>query len=68
MVALIQGFNPEWQFVGKKTSVYRQIGNAFPPPVAFRVGNSIQAALAGSGRRRRTDPLFELEALTGAHA
>jgi DNA (cytosine-5)-methyltransferase 1 len=28
MVARIQGFAPEWQFEGRKTSVYRQIGNA----------------------------------------
>ncbi|MDR0592099.1 MAG: DNA (cytosine-5-)-methyltransferase [Bifidobacteriaceae bacterium] len=68
MVALIQGFSSEWRFAGRKTSVYRQIGNAFPPPVAFHVGNSIQAALAGTGRRRPVDPLFELEALAGAHA
>jgi len=36
MAARIQGFPDSWQFAGKKTAVYRQIGNAFPPPVAFR--------------------------------
>jgi DNA (cytosine-5)-methyltransferase 1 len=51
MVALIQGFSPNWRFAGKKTSVYRQIGNAFPPPVAFQVGKAIQEALAGRGKR-----------------
>lgn len=45
MVALIQGFDPQWQFSGRKTSVYRQIGNAFPPPVAQAVGSSIAKAL-----------------------
>jgi hypothetical protein len=40
MAARIQGFPDEWQFSGKKTSAYRQIGNAFPPPVAFSVGRS----------------------------
>src|SRR5690606_1798072 len=35
MVARIQGFPDEWVFQGKKTSQYRQIGNAFPPPVAM---------------------------------
>jgi len=37
MVARIQGFPDEWIFSGGKTTVYRQIGNAFPPPVAYKV-------------------------------
>lgn len=45
MVARIQGFPSDWQFSGKKTSVYRQIGNAFPPPVAAAIGTSIATAL-----------------------
>jgi DNA (cytosine-5)-methyltransferase 1 len=48
MVALIQGFDPEWKFSGLKTSTYRQIGNAFPPPVAQGVGNSIRLALGAA--------------------
>jgi DNA (cytosine-5)-methyltransferase 1 len=47
MVALVQGFDPAWQFAGRKTSVYRQIGNAFPPPVARSIGTSIVRALDG---------------------
>lgn len=38
MAALLQGFPPEWKFTGKKTHAYRQVGNAFPPPVAEAVG------------------------------
>ena len=45
MAAAIQGFPPDWQFAGRKTAGYRQIGNAFPPPVARAVGNSIRAAI-----------------------
>lgn len=45
MAALVQGFPNEWEFVGKKTSAYRQVGNAFPPPVAKVIGNSIMKAL-----------------------
>lgn len=45
MAAIIQGFPKTWQFSGKKTSVYRQIGNAFPPPVAEAVGSAIHKAL-----------------------
>ncbi|MFD7536392.1 DNA cytosine methyltransferase [Streptomyces sp. NPDC059819] len=43
--ALIQGFSPEWDFQGKKTARYRQVGNAFPPPVAEAVGRAIAAVL-----------------------
>lgn len=55
MVARIQGFPDSWEFVGKKTSVYRQIGNAFPPPVAEAVGRSIAQALEvhSSGAKRQ---------------
>lgn len=38
MAARIQGFPDDWDFVGKKTQAYRQVGNAFPPPVALAVG------------------------------
>ena len=41
MAALVQGFPDGWRFSGKKTPVYRQIGNAFPPPVARAIGISI---------------------------
>ena len=45
MAALIQGFPKDWQFVGKKTPAYRQVGNAFPPPVAEAIGLSIKKAI-----------------------
>ena len=47
MVARIQSFPDEWQFSGKKTASYRQVGNAFPPLVAKAVGTSLSAALQG---------------------
>ncbi|MGN8132573.1 DNA cytosine methyltransferase [Paenarthrobacter sp. 22069] len=53
MVARVQGFPPEWQFAGRKTSVYRQIGNAFPPPVACAIGTSIAHALGVRSRPAR---------------
>ena len=46
MTARIQGFPDSWQFSGKKTAAYRQIGNAFPPPVAAAVARQIFAALS----------------------
>jgi DNA (cytosine-5)-methyltransferase 1 len=45
MVARLQGFPDDWQFTGRKTAAYRQVGNAFPPPVARAVGEKLVAAL-----------------------
>ena len=45
MVAKLQGFPKHWEFVGSKTHAYRQVGNAFPPPVAQAVGQKIFEAL-----------------------
>jgi len=45
MAAAIQGFPSDWKIQGRKTAAYRQVGNAFPPPVAQAVGTSIQSAL-----------------------
>lgn len=47
MVARIQSFPDTWQFVGKKTIAYRQVGNAFPPLVARAVGVAILSAFRG---------------------
>jgi DNA (cytosine-5)-methyltransferase 1 len=55
MTARIQGFPDDWQFAGGKTAAYRQIGNAFPPPVAQAVGMKIREAILGTlsaGKRK----------------
>jgi DNA (cytosine-5)-methyltransferase 1 len=55
MAAAVQGFPQDWRFSGRKTAAYRQIGNAFPPPVARAAGIKIRLAIqaardsAGSG-------------------
>ncbi|AWK09569.1 DNA (cytosine-5-)-methyltransferase [Streptomyces spongiicola] len=57
-----------WDFQGRKTSVYRQIGNAFPPPVAKALGESIRNALQQVGEPRTLleatdgvlDPVYKL--------
>lgn len=55
MVARIQGWSGpayEWDFgppKGRKTATYRQIGNAFPPPVARALGLAIATALRKEG-------------------
>lgn len=52
MAAALQGFPPYWRFHGRKTAAYRQIGNAFPPPVAEAVGLQIRSAITGKVCRR----------------
>jgi DNA (cytosine-5)-methyltransferase 1 len=50
MAALVQGFPPDWRFMGRKTHAYRQVGNAFPPPVAKAVALKIAAAIKAAHR------------------
>ena len=45
MAARIQGFPDSWRIAGRKTAAYRQVGNAFPPPVAKVIGSSVRLAL-----------------------
>ena len=52
MCARIQGFQDEWRFAGKKTSSYRQVGNAFPPPVAHAVSLEIASAIEMGASQR----------------
>lgn len=64
MVARIQGWDDAWgwKFTGGKTSRYRQIGNAFPPPVAEAVATSIKRALQKDG-----DPVALVESTEVVH-
>ncbi|MFM9939782.1 MAG: DNA cytosine methyltransferase [Hyphomicrobiaceae bacterium] len=50
MVARLQGFPDAWQFAGRKTHAYRQIGNALPPAVARAVALQIKKAIAPQHR------------------
>lgn len=52
MAARIQGFPDDWKFFGRKTAAYRQIGNAFPPPVACAVAESIKKSLEQVTKRK----------------
>ena len=45
MVARLQGCPDTWQVAGKKTAAYRQVGNAFPPPVAHAVAQQLRQCL-----------------------
>jgi DNA (cytosine-5)-methyltransferase 1 len=65
MVARIQGWDDErfsWEFCGRKTAIYRQIGNAFPPPMAEAIGISIRRAL-----NHETKPSMLIEDVKPVH-
>ena len=67
MVARVQGFPDRWEFFGKKTAAYRQVGNAFPPPVAAAVASEIARALAvragAKAKRSLRDNFWQAELL-----
>jgi DNA (cytosine-5)-methyltransferase 1 len=62
MVARIQGWLDEtdyaWRFSGRKTATYRQIGNAFPPPVARAVATQVARALRKEGEERTLESVL----------
>jgi DNA (cytosine-5)-methyltransferase 1 len=68
MVIRLQGWRDEWdwRFCGRKTARYRQIGNAFPPPVAEAAGTAIRRALEHAGAPEAAsavplhDPVFRV--------
>ena len=71
MVARLQGWDDSayrWVFTGRKTANYRQIGNAFPPPVARAIGDQIHRAFDHAGAPRplveeisiRHDPVYAI--------
>jgi Site-specific DNA methylase len=43
--AAIQAFPDQWKLFGGKTSRYRQVGHAMPPPLAAAVGRALATAL-----------------------
>ena len=67
MVARIQGFPDFWKFSGKKTAAYRQVGNAFPPPVASAVGGAIADALNGKYQTTRSQSLVQMRFFDSHH-
>jgi len=54
MAARLQGFPDDWEITGKKTNAYRQVGNAFPPPVALAVGRQIAGAIRATQAKPRS--------------
>ncbi|GAA1739258.1 DNA cytosine methyltransferase [Nonomuraea bangladeshensis] len=46
-VMQLQGLPDDWIVTGRKTARYKQVAQAFPPPLAEAVGSRIVSALAG---------------------
>ena len=44
--SLLQGFPPSARFAGPRSSQYRQVGNAVPPPLAAAVARQLATALS----------------------
>ncbi|MDO4898686.1 MAG: DNA cytosine methyltransferase [Rothia sp. (in: high G+C Gram-positive bacteria)] len=55
MAARIQGFPDDWVITGKKTAAYRQVGNAFPPPVSFAIGSALYDFISSSVNKGEAD-------------
>jgi DNA (cytosine-5)-methyltransferase 1 len=45
MVARLQSFPDDWQFIGSKTHAYRQVGNALPVKLAYSVAKAVKQCL-----------------------
>ena len=60
---LIQTFPDDWEFAGKRTDKYRQIGNAVPPLLAMRIGEQLAAVLPGLEEGQVVKRRSDLEAL-----
>jgi DNA (cytosine-5)-methyltransferase 1 len=45
MVARLQSFPDDWSFAGRKTQAYRQVGNALPVRLAFKIAKAVQECL-----------------------
>lgn len=58
--AILQGFPLDFEFAGSMTSVYRQIGNAVPPPLAMAVAKSILKSIStpSSTKQSIMAPIF----------
>lgn len=46
--SILKGFPEDWTIQGRKTAAYRQVGNAFPAPVAEAVAGQILTAFVRS--------------------
>jgi len=55
--ARIQQFPDDWEFIGSKSSKYRQIGNAVPVGLGKAVGEAIRKSLANNQKVAKLDKI-----------
>lgn len=55
--AAVQSFPDEWRFAGKRSDLYRLIGNAVPPELARHLGLALLRSLAQPSARLGAPPL-----------
>ena len=58
--ARLQTFPDDFQFVGSKMEIAKQIGNAVPPLLAYRLGQHLRAALSGAVQTWKQPSLFQI--------
>ncbi|MBP5296323.1 MAG: DNA cytosine methyltransferase, partial [Bacteriovoracaceae bacterium] len=67
--AVIQSFPNDFKFIGNRTAVWRQIGNAVPPRLGMALGLALRAmykkALAHPENIRRQNGRQHLKAIRG---
>lgn len=52
--ARLQGFDDDYQWIGSRTSIARQIGNAVPIPLGIAIGRLLHDALTGEPTGRKS--------------
>lgn len=59
--AALQGFPTEWEFVGPRASMFKQVGNAVPVKFGEVLGRSLAAALRSATRRNAVSAPLPME-------
>jgi DNA (cytosine-5)-methyltransferase 1 len=58
--AALQGFPPDWQFIGAMNAQYMQIGNAVPVPLGAAIGNAVIQHDMSAKRDKIVHPEFDV--------
>ena len=63
--ARLQSFNDDFEFIGKQSLRYRQVGNAVPPLLAAAVGRAIWTQMLGARRANAAEPVVDAAIAAG---
>ncbi len=64
--ARLQGFEDDFEFLGKRIAVGIQIGNAVPPPLGYQVALAVKKELARWRRRESAESRRPMEVASGS--